>query len=398
MSYFIKQLGDKDCGFTCVKMLLSIYYHNKDYLYYPLPNIESRSSLRELMHFAKKEEMILAASRVVEKEEILKFKSKKPFLAPINKDNNLHMVLIRKVFKRKLLIYDPSIGIYFLSKKEFLKIWNGEILEVSKIGISNFKTKKIKIIPKYKLITTLIFQIFSFTCLVLAMLFVDKNFNFLIPLFLFLGYILFEILYQKTIISSLKFFDNEILTNDYVYKRINFQKYFEPMNRFKYSIISYPIQIISCLLILSFGIFVLAINNLGNLIILGITFILQIAFFLFEKLKFRRKLNYLEVLEKRLTNYSNENVDDFKINMTKLNEETYKCVSYYNFKKYLLIFVTIILCLIYQGFIGEISLNFMLFHFFIYIYLQENFDKILNVNKIINDIKYYKCLYLYYFH
>ena len=62
------------------------------------------------------------------------------------------------------------------------------------------------------------------------------------------------------------------------------------------------------------------------------------------------------------------------------------------------IFVTIILCLIYQGFIGEISLNFMLFHFFIYIYLQENFDKILNVNKIINDIKYYKCLYLYYFH
>ena len=170
------------------------------------------------------------------------------------------------------------------------------------------------------------------------------------------------------------------------------------MNRFKYSIISYPIQIISCLLILSFGIFVLAINNLGNLIILGITFVLQIAFFLFEKLKFRRKLNYLEVLEKRLTNYSNENVDDFKINMTKLNEETYKCVSYYNFKKYLLIFVTIILCLIYQGFIGEISLNFMLFHFFIYIYLQENFDKILNVNKIINDIKYYKCLYLYYFH
>ena len=138
---------------------------------------------------------------------------------------------------------------------------------------------------------------------------------------------------------------------------------------FKYSIISYPIQIISCLLILSFGIFVLAINNLGNLIILGITFVLQIAFFLFEKFKFRRKLNYLEVLEKRLTNYSNENVDDFKINMTKLNEETYKCVSYYNFKKYLLIFVTIILCLIYQGFIGEISLNFMLFHFlYIFIY------------------------------
>ena len=92
MSYFIKQLGDKDCGFTCVKMLLSIYYHNKDYLYYPFPNIESRSSLRELMHFAKKEEMILAASRVVEKEEILKFKSKKPFLAPINKENNLHII------------------------------------------------------------------------------------------------------------------------------------------------------------------------------------------------------------------------------------------------------------------------------------------------------------------
>ena len=67
MSYFIKQLGDKDCGFTCVKMLLSIYYHNKDYLYYPLPNIESRSSLRELMHFAKKEETLKEALKRLEK-------------------------------------------------------------------------------------------------------------------------------------------------------------------------------------------------------------------------------------------------------------------------------------------------------------------------------------------
>lgn len=398
MSYFIKQLGDKDCGFTCVKMLLSIYYHNKDYLYYPLPNIESQSSLKELISFAKKEGMTLSASRVVEKEEILKFKTKKAFLVPIKKENNLHMILIRKVFRQKILIYDPSIGIYFLNKKEFLKLWNGEILEVSKIGRSSFHTKKIKIIPKYKLITTLFFQIISFTCLVLAMLFVDKSFNFLIPLFLFLGYIIFEILYQKTIISSLKFFDKQILTNDFIYKRINFQKYFEPMNRFKYSIISYPIQIISSLLILSFGIFVLAINNLGNLLILCITFILQTSFFLFEKLFFRRKLDYLETIEKKLTNYSNESAEEFKINMEKLNDETYKCVSYYNFKKYFLIFITIILCLIYQGFSGEISLNFMLFHFFIYIYLQENFEKILNINKVINDIKYYKCLYLYYFH
>lgn len=398
MKYYIKQIGENDCGFTCVKMLLAIYYKNSDYLFYPIPHIESQTSLKEIIDYAHKADLTLIASRVNNKNEIFNFKTKKAFLAPIKRDNQLHMVLIKRVYKKRLLVFDPAIGVRFITKNDFIDIWNGEIIEVKEIGNSCFKAKKNALLPKSNMIITIFFQISSFICLMLATLFIDKNFNFLIPLSLFFGYIIFEILYQKAIIYSLKYFDNYILLNDFTYKRYDFRKYFEPMNRFKYSVISSPIQLINNCLILIFGLFVLGINNLINLAIVATTFIFQILFFFYEKYHYSYRLEKLELLEKKLLKYTNKDVDEFKNTVYEINNETYRYVSYFNFKRYFLIFLTLISCLVYQGFIGEISINFMLFHFFIYIYLQENFEKLLNFNKTLLDIKYYKCLYLYYFH
>lgn len=235
MKYFVKQIGEKDCGYTCVKMLLAIKHKNKNYLYYPTPQIETSSSLKELMFFAKKEGLILSASRIINQNEFYSFKSKDPFLVPIKSGDNLHMVLIKRCFKNKVLIYDPATSIYFLKKAEFLKKRNGEMLEVKTVEEKDYKKPIINIIPRPFMFLTLLCQILSFSCLISATLFIDKNFNFLIPIFLFLGYIIFEFLYQKLIISSLRYFDSMILVNDYSYKRSNFRKYIEPMNKFKYS-------------------------------------------------------------------------------------------------------------------------------------------------------------------
>lgn len=398
MRYYVKQIGQKDCGFTCLKMLLAMYHKNKDYLYYPSPQIESYYSLKDIILLAKKEKLTLKATRVIDKFEFYDYKTRKPFLAPVKNENALHMVLVKRVGKKKLLVYDPALGIYNISKEEFIKKWNGEMLEVDEVEESKFKKEKIKILPNSYVCVTLFFQVVSFLFLVLATLFIDKNFSFLISFSLFLGYVITEFIYQRFIIKSFKYFDNNILMNDYSLKRKSIKKYFEPMNKFKFTAISSPIQHLNCALILCFGIFILTYNDLANLIIISIIFFAQVCFKIYEKHYLDINITQLELCEKKIFYNEAEDKVDFISSIKKLNDETYKIISYFNFKKYFLMFFSLACCLIYQGFMGNITINFMLFHFFLYIYLEENFDKLLNINKYVDELKYYKCLYLYHFH
>ena len=52
MKYFIRQLGQKDCAFACLKMLLAITHKNKDYLYYQQNDIDRSYSLEEIIKLA----------------------------------------------------------------------------------------------------------------------------------------------------------------------------------------------------------------------------------------------------------------------------------------------------------------------------------------------------------
>ena len=36
--YFISQLGEQDCAFACLKMMLANYQKDKNYLYLPNPS------------------------------------------------------------------------------------------------------------------------------------------------------------------------------------------------------------------------------------------------------------------------------------------------------------------------------------------------------------------------
>ncbi len=147
MSYFIKQLGEKDCGYTCVKMLLGMSYKKKDFLYLNEPDIDRSASLKDLMIFARKEGLDLGAYRIVNKEELFTAKPNLPILLPIMKGNFLHMVVIRKIHRRSVVVQDPSSGIYVLSKNKLLSIWNGEYLEILNKYGSDFKLKKKHFVP-----------------------------------------------------------------------------------------------------------------------------------------------------------------------------------------------------------------------------------------------------------
>ena len=399
MKYYIKQLGDNDCGITSLKMLLAMTYKNKDFLYYPHGDIKRKVTLGELIKIAENEGVTLLAYRYQDKNDLFNSKKKTPMLILFKgKDGQLHMVVLKKILKKSVKIYDPATGIYKLSHQNLFKLWNGEVLEVLEARGSDFKPQKVKVYPKRFMVLSIILQIISFAALFTALLFIDPDYSFLIPVLLFTAFVVFEFLYQKVVIYCLKNFDKNVVNNDRIAElKNNFSDYYENLINYKYSLITTPVKFIGSAMILVFGLFILGINDLFNILFVGLTFLILVAFKLYEQRVWLSKKARLELIEKTLFKQKDTPIETFKRMLRELNNESYNFIGFHNFKKYFLMFITIAIVLIYLGFTGVINTNYMLFHFFMYLYLQDNFSKILDIGFDVEKIKNYKNQYLHYF-
>lgn len=391
MNYFIKQIKEKDCAFTSLKMIMAIVHRNKDYLYYN-QDIEDHSySLKDIINIARKENIILNAYRIEDKEELLNDKNFPKML--IFKENNLlHMVVLKKITKfGKYIIYDPKKGIIKIKKDELFKLRNGEFLEISKVvGQTNFKIEKKKIINKNYVILSSILQIISFIILSISIFFIDSNYTFLAPIILFSSYILFEMLHKQITIKGMKEFDKRIIENINENREYG-TNFYTHISKFKMIYFTSPISIISISLSIILFVTVLGINSYLNLINIGILFILNIIFHLLFLNKLKNKENRIlkdenAICAKRI------NINLFK----NINDETYKLANMLTFKKYIMIFIAVILSLFYAGFANNISLNFFLFHLFSYLLLNELCYSLLEKIKILSEYRYYYSLYLNY--
>lgn len=212
MKYFVKQLGDKDCAIACVKMLLAIAYKNKKFLIYPQSDINQTYSLQDVINIAKREGVFLYAFRFKARDDLIK-QTNLPVLVPIKEGNTLHLTLIRKIKRDKLLIYDPMKGPLWIDLIDFLKVWDGECLEIEKVVGSSFIPKKMSFIKPQYLISIPIFQLISFAFLILALLFIDKNYSFVIPISFFFAFVLFEFIYKLLLVGEMKSFDQRVFEN-----------------------------------------------------------------------------------------------------------------------------------------------------------------------------------------
>jgi len=395
MKYFIKQLGEKDCGYTCVKMMLAMHYRRTDFLYYPEPSITNSSSLRDLMNYARKEGVTLGAYRLTNKKDILEIKGN--IMLPLNFNNFMHMVVVTRIKKRKVRIMDPSVGVYWISMNELLSRWNGEYLEITKSIGSSYKAKSNRIIPFKYTILAVLFEVMSFLSLIVALYFIDSEISLYVSLSFFVAYVLFEFIYRKILVQTMKYFDKCIIVDNLAMNHVDFRTKYANLSNFKILAISNPLQFLSLCLLTVFGILVLGLNSIYNIIVIVIIVVFQLLFRLYEKTSFEGNKSKINYLENEINNLSGESNEVFKSKINELNNETYKYISYSTLKKYLLIFIIIAMSLLYSTLTKANSMNFMLFHFFFYLYLSDNIEQMINYNKNFDDYKYYKALYLFYF-
>lgn len=373
MSYFIKQIGLKDCSFACVKMLLAMVYKNKKFLYYPQIKKDESYSLLDIIKIAKNEGVELKGYKYVTKESFF-VQKRFPILVVLKENNLLHMVLVKKIKCKRVLIYDPKIGIYELKKDKFLELWNSEILEIESIGSSNYKESYSSPVPLKNKIISYFLQVISLLTILGAMFFSNETYSFYIPLLLLVAFAISEFAYKRVLISSMKAFDNRIIERVFDEKRKVFKDKYIEMNKFKTLLLGRPIQLINSIIVLVVGLIILSLNSYLNLI--NITLVISLSIIL-EVIQYKYFLNRDDIKVKENELFEADSSIDYQKSLALLQNKVYKRVTFISYKKYLITFLIGVICLVYAAFSDEISLNFILFHAFIYSYINENATNIL---------------------
>ena len=140
--FYCRQIYDDDCGFACLKMLLSHFHKSFDYIFLKNPKIKGRYSMFELMSYGNTYGINLKGYGI---EPYSLSKCKLPLIALTKENNCEHYVIIDKIKKGKIHITDPKRGKYITTCDEFGLIFQNRILEVE--GISKkYNIKKEKII------------------------------------------------------------------------------------------------------------------------------------------------------------------------------------------------------------------------------------------------------------
>lgn len=392
MSYFIRQIGEKDCAITSLKILLANIYKRKDFLFYPQANINEAISLKDVIRIAKNEGVVLSAYRLKNKNEIKELKHKKSLIV-IKRRNILHLIYLKNIKRRGVVILDPKIGKVFMKFQDFFEIWNGEVLETVKVNGSNFNIKKKRIIPLYKEILMIAFQIFTYSLFLCGLYFINNTVDFLIPLVLFISFIFSLLLFNYLLINFMKKIDNDLFKGIYRSEGNLKEKYLK-ITKLKTLIFTSPLELISSILLVTFSLIILGINSYLSLIIAFFVLFIQFLLKVISSSYLDYRKNYIENCENNL--FLSENEENALSNFKVLNDEVYKFITLNNLKKFLLILIIIVGCLFLCSFEKEISLNYLLFHVFAIYYISSNFDKILDFNKNYEELNYLKSTYYYY--
>ena len=111
-------------------MALLFCSHNQHVLSLPEPPINGNApSIANLIQYAKKEGLTLAAYRIVDFSVVGK-SIELPILTVMKEDGLTHMVFLYKRKKHGFLALDPNLGERLVTDEEFYKIFSGVYLEI----------------------------------------------------------------------------------------------------------------------------------------------------------------------------------------------------------------------------------------------------------------------------
>ena len=374
MNYYIPQINQSDCGFACLKMLVAHLYGDQKALYIPQDETKGPYSIKNVIELAANYGITLNGVDVEEKEKIKE--AKFPFIALLQRGDELfHYVLVTKVKLGTVYYLDPDEGECTLSKKNFIKEWTGAALMVSYFEKKDINFNVNLPVNKDKGILTALFQLFTAIFLVLGIYFIDQTTKVYIPVIFLSAAFLSEILLRVFLIKRMEKLDDVYLNHVNVERKF-FYSFYERYEDYKKQTITSKMNFIFSLVIILFVTVVVLLNNIYNAFIVLVPLFIAILDVKYTQPSLEEIKKSIGRAEKELT--ISKNVDMSRTTLGEIHSLTYQYARKVLLKKYVQLFLSLIISLLTTVFNETFSLPYVIFYFAITYMLLEQYINFLN--------------------
>lgn len=385
--FYISQLNESDCGFASLKILLANIYNDESYLFLKQDEDHGPYSYFELIRIAQNLGTTIEGFKLANKQNIQDWQDF-PIIVTFKKEDYSHSVVVLKKRRNKFLILDPDSSKRWMSLKEFIKLWDGTLLKVTKkreTPLADVKIEKEGKI-KYSFLSQII-QISLSICFLLFLFFLDERFPIYVPLILALLYVIGEMFFRHILIRMMSDIDSFYI-NRLTKAPKEPRLYLLRLNEYKSYLVSNKISIISNIILALSLIFLTIFNGYWNAIIVFVIIFATLIDSLVLKPIFYKKERKINEEERKLEKV--KNIEEFKKTYSKVKTLSNKYAYGFYFKK--MSIIAIILFTIYGvvTLTGDGSLITILFYFMISLQLQnaiKDLFEIQNKRKLTNTYK-----------
>ena len=378
--YFISQVGQHDCAFTCLKMLLANYHHDKNYLF--LKCEDKPYSFMDLKKIAQEYHMDVSGIRVERARELENNKGY-PFIVTLEKRKGVkHSVLVLGMSRKYIKIYDPETGKRKILSEIFYSQWDRKALVVNKekgyqkikcdIQINDFIDKKDKI-------TIPIWQIISSISLAVGMYFINSNAYFFVPIIFLSLFIIFEIMFRKNLISAMQRMDDNIFNYQINAEKEQFYDFYRVMEKYRYVSLTIIPNLLYTVLISLFITSVLVMNSLTNLIYIFLALLLAIIH-VYVYLPYQKN-KHDEIADKEATIKDVQNQFHFRSVVNSAHESAYKLGLFRNSLTYIEIAALLMSIITVMAISHVVNITYVIFYLCISVYLKDNFIRLMQYSE-----------------
>ena len=378
--YFISQVGQHDCAFACLKMLLANYHHDKNYLF--LQCEDRPYSFKDLKEIAAQHHMDVSGIKIDGSME-LERKDRFPFIVILEKKKGIrHSVLVLSMSRKYVKLYDPETGKRKIPLEVFFHQWDRKALVVNKeknyerikcdVQINDFIDKKDKFtIPCWQLISSI--------SLAAGMYFIKADAYIFLPIIFLALFLIFEILFRKNLISAMERMDDNIFNFQIKAEKKQYFDFYKVMEKYRYVALTIIPNLLYTIIISIFVTLVLVMNSSVNVIYIILSMIIALVH-VYVYLPYQKNKSD-EMAEQELEIEGVDNQFQFRSVVNHVHGNAYKLGLFRNALTYIEVAVLLMSIITVMSLSHIVNIIYVVFYLCITVYLKDNFIRLLQYSQ-----------------
>ena len=280
--YYISQVTNAGCGFTCLKMLLAIAHKDERYLYLKEDENHGPSSYQELVNHAQRYGVTLIGVRFENKLDLRNNKRFPLIVTTIKENNSAHAVLLVKKIGNRVKVQDPSHGTYWVKIEKFAKTWDATALAINHIEERPFTSRVIDVKDTKGEVVSYVLQTLAACFIALATFFVKPEGTLILPLVFCALSLTSEIVLRVFLLKRMQRCDKYLRRFIPYVQRKDYFEYYRRSQEYKRNALTIGLNFVFYLLVVILIATIAIINSLTFAICIGVSFLaafIEVSFF-----------------------------------------------------------------------------------------------------------------------